>query len=103
MALIHSKRPGMLRSICIDTTGNRNYSDVPVVSKLPEIGSRTDWYPFSAIAYKKFEPVSVPPQRFCKEAENCDFYLVTYEPFNLVKDCTHLIAVWKGERKQCDK
>ena len=82
----------MFRHICIDKTGNRNYTDVPIVDKLPEIGSRTDWIPFSATEYKKFEPITIPPQKFCKEAENYDFFLVTYRPFNLVEDVTHLIA-----------
>jgi len=82
----------MFRYICIDKTGERNYYDVPIVSKLPQIGSRTDWFPFQAVEYKSFEPITIPKQRFCKEAENFDFFLVTYRPFNLVEDVTRLIA-----------
>ena len=86
--------------LCIDRTGNRDYTDVPCVAKLPEIGSRTDWFPIQAVKYKKFEPVSIPPQKFCEEAENYDFYLATYEPFLLVEDCTKLIAVRKHGLKR---
>lgn len=85
----------MFRYICIDSTGNRTYNDVPIVSKLPEIGSSTDWIPFGAKEYKKFEPITIPPQKFCKEAENYNFFLVTYRPFNLVEDTTRMIACRK--------
>lgn len=77
--------------ICIDL-GNRHYTDVVIVPRMPAIGKPFQFLTFQAAEVKMIEPATIPPQRFAPDADQYDFFTVTYRPLNLVEDHTKLIA-----------
>jgi len=91
--------------ICVDV-GNREFHDVLIVDRLPEIGdTRYSQIMLQASLVKNVEPFVLPPQRPLQSYEDpeCnanlyEFFKVTYIPLNLVTDHVKLIA--KRKRKQ---
>lgn len=96
--------------VCIDRDGNRHYTDVRIVNKLPEIGKP---YMFcfgsearNIIDVKPF----VLPDHQVEDMSRLDFYTVTYIPNNLTEETTKIIAIRReavrfreGKRYWCDR
>lgn len=76
--------------ICIDL-GNRHFTDVLIVDKLPAIGKPLWYFTFQAAEVKKIEPFTLPEQKHT-DVSGLDFFTVTYRPLQLVEDHTKIIA-----------
>lgn len=82
--------------VCIDKDGNRHYTDVRIVSKLPKVGMPFT-FSFNSEARKVTDitPFNLPDQKFA-DVSDLDFYMVSYIPHNLVDESTKIIAIKKG-------